>query len=88
MDLQQWSPPPAGFKKLNFDAAYANMQAYVGIVLRDEFGTIITAWNGRFTASSPFAVEAEAALQAFKLGEKCDFHNIIFEGDAMNVINA
>lgn len=88
LEHQRWNPPPVGFKKINFDAAYGDMQAHVGIVMQDAYKTIITAWNGRFIASSPFALEAKATLQVMKLGDNLGLHNIIIEGDAMNVINA
>lgn len=88
IDKPLWIPPPAGFRKFNFDAGFDDFHAYFGIVMRDEYGTIITAWNGRFFTSSPFAAEAEAALQAMTLGIDLGLHNIILEGDALNVINA
>lgn len=47
-------------------------------MIRDANGTVLTAWTGRFKASTPFAAEAEAALQALILGAALDLDSAIF----------
>lgn len=75
---ETWTPPPSGFCKINFDAAFDGDFVNVGIVLRNPMGDIVVAWTGIFVASNPFEEEAIAALQALKWEENRRLTHIIF----------
>lgn len=86
---QTWSPPPAGYVKLNFDASLKTQQQGVGIgvVARDEKGAVL-AWKHQFIKfiQSVEVGEALAARCAVVLAYELDFQYVMFEGDSMAVV--
>lgn len=72
--------------KINFDASFEDSTVFSGIILRNPQGSIIIAWTSCSIASTPFAAEAEAALQALRMAKELSIVNLILEGDALNVI--
>lgn len=81
-----WEAPLAGCLKINFDSTFSDAKAVTGIVVHNCAGSILFAWTGCFAASTPFAAEAIAALQAMKLAENQSFPTVIFEGDAATLL--
>lgn len=79
-------PPPSGFCKINFDAAFDGDFATVGMILRNLAGVIAKAWIGILMASTPYEAEAIAILQALRWAERQQLTHVVFEGDASNVI--
>lgn len=84
-----WKPPPAGFYKLNFDAAVRNSPQGICIaaVARDSDGQVI-AWARKKISHIQIVEVAEslAAQEAMKLATEFNFRRIILEGDCFGVI--
>jgi ribonuclease HI len=85
----RWSPPPVGVIKVNWDASINEVKDWVGmgIIARDSNGLCmgarcitIRAWTDLKTA------EFMAALQAVQFCKEVGFWDIIFEGDATQVV--
>lgn len=83
-----WTPPLIVELKMNFDAAFKDGKTTIGVVLRDHNETILGAWTYHFGNDNAYCAEAEAAVQALKIGNDLMLDKVIFEGDAMFVILA
>lgn len=83
---KSWLPPLPGEFKINFDAAFKDGMASLGVVLRDSVEIIRGSWINRFRAVNAFCVEVEVAVQAFQVTEALQLDKVSFEGDAHNVI--
>lgn len=65
-----WKPPPLGWFKVNFDAAYMEGIIHPAVIIRDDNEVFfINAWVSEIDCDGPFAAEAAAAEMAFKMGE-------------------
>ena len=84
----RWSPPLQEWIKVNFDVAVKENASFASIVARSQDGNIIQAWKEKFPPSSPLWAEANAALLTIKSCAELNFNNVIFEGDALMVIDA
>lgn len=82
----RWAPPPLGWIKINFDAAYRDGVAHPAVIVRDSHGVPVTAWTSELLVDGPFSAEASAAVMALKLGELQHTDCIVIEGDALTVI--
>lgn len=84
----RWSPPPLGWIKINFDAAFSEGVTHPAVIVRDSNGTITTTWTSELMVDGPFSVEASAAHMALKIGELQHEQCVIIEGDALSVIQS
>ena len=85
-----WRVPPAMVLKVNFDAHNSpNGETGLGVVVRNEVGAVCVMGVRRVAArwDAPTA-EAMAALYAVELATRLGYGNVIFEGDALMVVNA
>ncbi|XP_012842431.1 PREDICTED: uncharacterized protein LOC105962665 [Erythranthe guttata] len=87
----QWTPPPEGIVKVNFDAAFPPSQPHykVATVARNSDGA--TLWWSVATFPGhvqPVEGEAHAALFAIQLAHAKGWPSIIIEGDCRQIITA
>nr|XP_023870351.1 uncharacterized protein LOC111982965 [Quercus suber] len=82
-----WSPPPAGWVKLNFDAAIRENKTSIAVVGRDNHGRVVLAWTDILDPGGPLWGEAKAAYVAVNKAVESGFKKVIIEGDAWNVID-
>ncbi|XP_021606088.1 uncharacterized protein LOC110610464 [Manihot esculenta] len=86
-----WQPPPLGFVKLNFDAAWdknSNSGA-TAIIVRDPFGSVID-WCCRswVSISDPLQLESIACREALLFVKSRGFSHSIIEGDSLITVQA
>jgi ribonuclease HI len=90
-NMVHWQPPPANTVKINWDAAVDNRNGRIGL------GCI--AWNSegvflagrsitKETVADSMMAEAIAAMHAVLFGKERGYKRVIFEGDALRVIQA
>ena len=79
--MQEWI-------KVNFDAAVKENASFASVVACSQDGNIIQAWTEKFPPGSPLWAEANAALLTIKSCTELNFNHVIFEGDALMVIDA
>lgn len=84
-----WSPPVAGYYKLNFDGAIetASKNGGIGTVIRNENGDFMAAMSdclGGVACSDH--VEAIAALKAVEVALDLGLKNVMLEGDSLRII--
>lgn len=84
----RWEPPPAGWMKFNADAAIRGDHTWSACILRDHLGQAVGAWVSKHYGSDVFSAELKALLLAFHAGEDLQSPKLIFEGDALGVIQA
>lgn len=86
-----WNKPPAGWRKINWDAAIDKVARKMGIgtVIRDEDGGVVAA-RACFLPyiDDPTAAEAMAAWYAVTLGRDMGGTCILLEGDSMEAVMA
>ena len=86
----QWTPPVSGVFKANVNGAVFkdHSSAGIGVVLRDDKGSVIGALSQRIYASlGPFKAEAKAMEAAMLFAKDMGIHDIVFKGDSLQVIN-
>ncbi|XWS22008.1 hypothetical protein CRYUN_Cryun30bG0106800 [Craigia yunnanensis] len=77
--VQQWSPPPTGFTKVNFDESLSLQEKIVGVGVADLEGYVLGAFQTVMEGvRDPLLIEAIAAMKAL------EFNNIILEGDSQS----
>jgi ribonuclease HI len=87
----KWEPPPIGWYKANWDAAFAKDTGIlgVGIIVRNCRGDVVAAKSfthmGRL---EPTVGEAKAAYYAAMMCREHALTPVILEGDAQNVVTA
>jgi len=85
----RWVPPPNGVIKVNWDASI-NVAKYwvgLGIIARDNKGLCMGARSITQQARiNPKTAEIMAALQAVQFSKEVGFWDVIFEGDAAQVV--
>ncbi|GLT52905.1 hypothetical protein SLA2020_262140 [Shorea laevis] len=86
--LQDWTPPPQGSLKANFDVAIKPLFAVAAAILRDHQGNIISACSRRLPAMEANQGEAHAALLAVQLASQHGSSPLILEGDSLSTILA
>ncbi|XP_012837869.1 PREDICTED: uncharacterized protein LOC105958402 [Erythranthe guttata] len=88
---RNWSPPPDGFIKVNFDAALPPSQSFyrVSMVARNSEKVVVWWCVKKFT-KTVHAVEGEAhaALKAIQMAKAKCWNSIILEGDCQQLITA
>jgi hypothetical protein len=84
-----WSPPPAGFLKLNFDGVEKGnpVMTRMGGVIRDSGGNIIWLYARSMGKSTNNAVEFGALEIGLEILSRERMKNTIVEGDSTLVIN-
>jgi hypothetical protein len=86
-----WMPPPKNTFKINWDASLDKTRRIVGmgIIARDGSGSVIAASTKvLFLEVDPVVAESLAATHALILCHALGFQQVIFEGDAQQVVNA
>jgi len=87
---QQWHPPPSGFVKINWDVAINEKDGWIGlgIVARDCKGCLFSARSIPINLQvAPKMAEVMAAFHAIQFSREAGFFEVIFEGDAVQVVN-
>ena len=89
--LTRQLPPPVGFYKANFDAAYFGNSgiAGIGVVVRDCEGEIIAALSQKIL--EPYSVDVAETLacrRAVVFARELSLFSIIVEGDNMRIVQA
>jgi hypothetical protein len=91
MDPPCWQKPPNGRWKINWDAAIHKeaMQMGVGVIIRDEFGSVVAAQSKLFPfITDPTTADVVAASFAVLLDREVGGRQIILEGDSSVVVSA
>ncbi|XP_042952197.1 uncharacterized protein LOC122289280 [Carya illinoinensis] len=87
----EWTAPPPGFYKANWDAAVdkENSKIGVGVVVRDLSGLVITSMCSSMSLNpDPLLGEAVAALKASTLCSDIGLNQVMLEGDSSAVVQA
>jgi ribonuclease HI len=87
----KWTPPPRNSVKINWDAAVAIEKKEIGIgfIAWDEKGKFLGAVSKKERiAVEPVVAETLTALFAILWCQEQNYHAVIFEGDALQVVNA
>jgi len=88
-DTATCSPPPDGFKKINWDAAINKTKGWIGlgIIAKDYLGNCLgTRSLTKILQADAKTAESLAALEAFQFAKEAGFLDVIFEGDATHII--
>ena len=86
-----WSPPPSGWLKVNFDGASfpSKNLAGLGAIIRNDKGLVMAAFSQPIPLpTSVETVEVLAARSAVCLARDLNLGQVIFEGDAEVIIKA
>lgn len=86
---ETWESPPDSVVKINFDAAFQQLQARArfGVVVRNSMGEVIgVSQKLHDDVDSTFATEGLACLQAEEMGAHLGSLNVIIKGDAKFVL--
>jgi ribonuclease HI len=86
-----WQPPPNNKIKINWDAALNAKERRIGlgIIARDSRGNFLAARSKTLEYSAdPSTAKALAALHAVLFSKERGYGNVIFEGDALQIVNA
>lgn len=87
---KNWRPPPVGMLKLNTDSSFNRNKclAHAGVIIRNEYGDVLTGLSKVFHTSSPLLAEAlslrEGLVFAVSLGIQC----LVAENDSLDLIRA
>jgi hypothetical protein len=86
-----WTPPPKNTVKINWDASLDKNRRIVGmgLIARDGRGSFMAAATKvLFSDVDPVVAKALAATHALILGYELGVQQVIFEGDAQQVVKA
>jgi hypothetical protein len=86
-----WSKPPDGYVKINWDASVNKQQKKMGagVVVRDSAGGVLAMYcMTKDSITSPSVAEALGAWAAVELAVRMELRRVVFEGDALEIINA
>lgn len=82
--LVQWTPPPRGWFKVNFDGSVyhdGSGRASIGGVIRDCAGRVVLAFAEQTEHSTVGIVEARAMIRGLKLARELGLDRVVAEGD-------
>jgi hypothetical protein len=88
---RKWTPPQAGWVKLNSDAGFCPRTgaASIGVVIRNDRGEVLlTAWNSLSRCGSAEEAEAEACLLGVRLTAEWIRQPTCVESDCSNLAKA
>ncbi|KAF5454991.1 hypothetical protein F2P56_024611 [Juglans regia] len=86
-----WKAPPVDWYKVNWDGAVDKVKGLIGIgvVIRDRSGQVIATLRQKEKLyPDPLLAESYGALQAVKLAREIGLHQVILEGDSLQVTKA
>jgi hypothetical protein len=86
-----WARPPEGYVKVNWDASVNkhHNKMGVGVVVRDSTGAVLAMLcTIRKSITSPAVAETVGAWAAVELAKRMGLRRVIFEGDALEIIQA
>jgi hypothetical protein len=89
IEEERWVPPPKNIIKINWDASLdaAKKIIKIEIIARDEKGKFLTAISKQESIEVELVVtETFAALTAITMCLEQNFQDVIFEGDALQVV--
>ncbi|XP_042984782.1 uncharacterized protein LOC122313674 [Carya illinoinensis] len=84
-----WNPPPAGFLKINWDAAICEEKGIIGLglIARDQGGQVVgTKKITQAGFNDPLLAEAIGAYQAVKMAMEMGYVCVLFEGDSSQLM--
>jgi ribonuclease HI len=84
-----WANPPDGYVKVNWDASVNKLQNKMGagVVVRDSTGAVLAMLcTTKNSINSPAVAETVGAWAAVELATRMGFQRVIFEGDALEII--
>ncbi|XP_002441395.1 uncharacterized protein LOC8082989 [Sorghum bicolor] len=87
--LVQWSPPPRGWFKLNFDGSVyhdGSARASVGGAIRDSAGRVVLAFAEPTEHSTVGIVEARAMIRGLRLALGLRLQRLVVEGDDLVLV--
>jgi ribonuclease HI len=90
LEEEIWVPPPKDIIQVNWVASLdaAKKIIGIGIIARDEHGKFLTAISKQESIEvEPVVAETFAALTAITVCLEQNFQDVIFEGDALQVVN-
>ncbi|CAL5419199.1 unnamed protein product [Camellia sinensis] len=84
----RWQPPPPGFLKANYDAAFCKQStsASLAVVFRDSTGKIIDGHTIHTHTTSAFQAEAQAIRLACIMAKLQNWRNVVVENDNLLAI--
>lgn len=86
----QWTAPPSGVVKINFDGAFdsARFCGGIGVVVRDDHGRLLLARMGPvLAAKSALMMEALTFREAVFVALRCGYTNVVFQGDSKVLVD-
>ncbi|KAJ1396828.1 Ribonuclease H-like superfamily [Sesbania bispinosa] len=86
--VEQWSPPPIRWFKVNVDAAHAAGEVWgVGIIIRDEHGVVLAAASRRISSlPDPGLAEAMGIRLAILFAVEMCFDRVVVESDCKTIV--
>jgi ribonuclease HI len=87
--LVQWSPPPRGWCKLNFDGSVyhdGSARASIGGAIRDNAGRVVLAFAETTEHSTVGIVEARAMIRGLRLALGLNLQRLVVEGDDLVLV--
>ena len=86
--VDDWSSPPTGYLKENFDVTIRPQFVVAAAILKDHNGEILATYSQRLPHMDSNQGEAKAALLAVQLASKCGPLPLILERDSLVTILA
>lgn len=83
---EKWSPPCFGMWKVNWDASYKDGVAALGMVIRDDCGTLIEATTKLISCYSAYEAEVKVVEWATSMTAIGERNNLIFISCAAKVV--
>jgi ribonuclease HI len=86
---EKWVPPPRNAIKINWDASVDTVKKVIGMgyIARDDKGSFLAAVSKKEQMIvEPVVAETLAALNAILWCQEQNFQEVIFEGDALQVV--
>jgi hypothetical protein len=86
--MENWTPPPPNWVKINFDTAIRYSFLAQAVVCRDSQGWILHLSSHISSPCTPNVGEAHAALLAYSIASSFSFDKFILEDDSEVVVHA
>ena len=87
--LVQWTPPPRGWFKINFDGSVyhdGSGRASIGGAIRDSAGRVVLAFAEPTEHSTVGIVEARAMIRGLRLALGLGLRRVVVEGDDLVLV--